>query len=143
MRMDLEDYMPGDILVKIDRASMMHGLELRSPLLDVALASFCISLPERLKLSAERDKIVLREAFADAWPPSIRTRSKQGFGAPVIEWLKLPSVARLKNCYLDDPHQQIFDIVSFEGSRTLVERNNYQTWILLVLALWLERRDAK
>ncbi len=138
LRMDVEDYMPGDILVKIDRASMAHGLELRAPLLDVAFASFCISLPDRLKISSEGDKLILRQAFRHEWPRSIRARGKQGFGAPVREWLRLPSVVRLKRAYLDNPNHKLFEFLSFEGSRPFVARGDYHTWILLVLALWME-----
>ena len=139
MQLDLEDYMPGDILVKIDRASMAHGLELRAPLLDVELASFCISLPARLKITRDSDKILLRRAFAAEWPQSIRSRMKQGFGAPVVEWLQLPKVKQLHQEYLNDPTRKIFEVISFEGSRSFVAQNSYLTWILLVLSLWMER----
>ena len=96
LRMDLEDYMPGDILAKTDRASMANGLELRAPFLDMDFASFCISLPSKLKIDFERDKLILREVFEDRWPQSVRCRSKQGFGAPVHAWLKKESVKGFK-----------------------------------------------
>jgi asparagine synthase (glutamine-hydrolysing) len=131
--------MPGDILVKTDRASMAHGLELRAPFLDVEFASFCISLPSRMKITPESDKRILREAFAESWPPSVRSRRKQGFGAPVGQWLKRPSVRSLKARYLDDPGQRIFSILPFERTREAASRDDYRTWALLVLALWLDR----
>ena len=139
---DIEDYLAGDILTKIDRASMAHGLELRSPLLDVDLASFCLALPASLKIDGERDKIVLREAFAREWPPSVRTRGKQGFGAPVHEWLKQEDVKELKDAHLNNPQQKLFSILPFERTRPFVERDDYLTWILLILALWLEKHDV-
>ena len=88
LRMDLLDYMPGDILVKTDRASMAHGLELRAPFLDVEFASFCISLPSRLKITDQESKSILRRSYSQAWTESVRARSKCGFGAPVVKWLE-------------------------------------------------------
>src|SRR5262249_3919927 len=141
LRHDLQDYMPGDILVKTDRASMAHGLELRSPLLDVDLASFCIGLPSSLKIRTSTDKLVLREAFGATWPERIRTRGKQGFGAPVKQWLAKPAVQKLKARYLEDPQQKVFEVVSFARVGQVARQDNYQTWILLNLALWMEQHD--
>lgn len=141
LRMDILDYMPGDILAKTDRASMANGLELRSPFLDVDFASFCISLPSCLKLDAYNNKLILRKAYSDAWPDSVRTRGKQGFGAPVTQWLKQESVHALKQKYLNNPKNKVFEIISFDNSRRTVNKDDYKTWILLVLSLWMERHE--
>ena len=140
-RMDVEDYMPGDILVKVDRASMAHGLELRAPFLDAELASFCLSLPAEHKIDMSKSKILLSEAFSEAWPVSIRGREKQGFGAPVGEWLRNSSVRELKQRYLMDPDRKLFQFISFQESERIIRRDNYQTWILLVLSIWMETHD--
>jgi asparagine synthase (glutamine-hydrolysing) len=139
---DIEDYLAGDILTKIDRASMAHGLELRSPLLDVDLASFCIALPSSLKIDGERDRIVLRDAFARDWPPSVRARGKLGFGAPIHEWLKQEDLKELKEAHLNNPQQKLFSVLPFDRTRSFVVRDDYFTWVLLVLALWLETHDV-
>ena len=139
IKFDILNYMPGDILTKIDRASMANGLELRSPFLDVDFASFCISLPSRLKINNKEDKVILRETFSNEWPKEIRNRSKQGFGAPIKEWLELPSFIVLKEKYLKDSKQKIFDIVDFNQTQKIIVKNNYQTWVLLVLSIWLEK----
>ncbi len=141
MLMDLENYMPGDILVKIDRASMAHGLELRAPFLDVNLASFCISLPERLKITRDEDKIILRRCYEHLWSEQIRKRKKQGFGAPVEKWLKSESVKALKELYLNDRKRKIFRILSYERVTPIAKEDSYRTWILLVLSLWAERHE--
>jgi asparagine synthase (glutamine-hydrolysing) len=141
LRMDIEDYMPGDILVKLDRASMANGLELRAPFLDVDFASFCISLPYRLKINTEHGKLILRRAMANFWPPSVRTRGKQGFGAPVNQWLKRDTVKVLKEQYLNDRRQKLFSLLPFERTRSAVNHDDYKTWILLVLALWLDEHE--
>ena len=137
MRQDTADYMPGDILTKVDRASMAHGLEVRAPFLDVDLASFCLSLPSRLKVTGDTDKLILRLALQDRWPPSVRARKKQGFGAPVHKWLRAPSLQRLKREHLLNQSHPVFALISFEATRRLVERDDYATWILLVLAIWV------
>jgi len=141
LRMDLQDYMPGDILVKTDRASMAHGLELRAPFLDVDFASFCISLPSCLKMTSREDKHILRKAYANQWPEAIRKRGKRGFGAPVDQWLLRDNVRALKEEYLNNRQKKIFDCISFEHSRQFFAQNNYKTWILLVLSLWCEQHS--
>jgi asparagine synthase (glutamine-hydrolysing) len=143
LRMDLSNYMPGDILVKTDRASMAHGLELRAPFLDVDFASFCISLPSRLKITDTEDKWILRRCYSQDWTESVRNRSKGGFGAPVGRWLERKGVADLKRKILNDSRHSLFSLVSFEDSRQIVENNDYQTWILLTLGLWLEQVGEK
>lgn len=138
LRMDIEHYMVGDILVKTDRASMASGLELRAPFLDVDFASFCISLPSRLKITRDADKVILRRVCAELWPPSIRNRPKLGFGAPVHDWLRRPAVKDLVNEYLQSPRRRIYDLLDFDACQPYVRENNYLTWILLVLSLWME-----
>ena len=139
LRTDLADYLPGDVLVKTDRAAMAHGLEIRCPFLDVDFASFCVSLPVRLKLDAHADKVVLRAAFAEAWTPAIRTRRKQGFGAPVSDWLQRDGVRELKATLLDDPRARLYECLLFDAAREFAAAGTQQTWLLLVLALWLDR----
>lgn len=142
LRFDAELYLPGDILVKTDRASMANGLELRAPFLDLDVAGFCLSLPDRLKVDGEREKLLLRSAYEDSWTPEIRGRSKQGFGAPMTEWLRSDRLSELKHDILGDRNHSIFDLLDFEGVQTFIERNNQQTWSLLVLALWMSRHPC-
>jgi asparagine synthase (glutamine-hydrolysing) len=81
-------YLPEDLLVKMDRMSMAHGLEARSPFLDTALTEFAGSLPDSLKLRGLTTKRVLREAFRHLVPPSILGRRKMGFGVPLGRWFR-------------------------------------------------------
>ena len=141
MRSDLVDYMPGDILVKIDRAAMANGLELRAPFLDYEFANFCISLPVRLKITKDNDKVILREAFSEVWPEKIRNRKKQGFGAPLDKWLSDEGVRRLVEEYLENKNSKIFKIISFEKSRKYTHGDKYKTWAFLILAIWMEKHD--
>src|SRR5216684_2220966 len=79
-QLDLDTYLPGDLLPKSDIASMAHSLELRSPLLDHRVVELGLSLPERLKRRGLEGKIALRRAFADDLPPLVAGRGKSGLG---------------------------------------------------------------
>jgi asparagine synthase (glutamine-hydrolysing) len=83
----------------------------------------------------------MRRAFGDAWTESIRKRSKQGFGAPIEEWLKIPGVIALKEKYLNDPAKKIFKIIPFTKTRKQAAGHSYQTWILMTLSIWMEKYD--
>lgn len=138
MKMDLTDYMPGDILVKIDRSSMANSLELRAPFLDIELAEFCISLPAEFKITSRATKKILRQTFQDSWIDELKTVNKQGFGAPVDEWLKSNDFQDLiKKCLLN-PSSKIYQLLDFSSVKKFLHANNYKTWALLNLALWAE-----
>jgi asparagine synthase (glutamine-hydrolysing) len=139
MRMDLQDYMPGDILVKTDRAAMANSLELRAPFLDVSFAEFCIALPEDLKISNNDDKILMRESFRHLWTHDIASRHKQGFGAPVEQWLEQKEMLQLKNDVLLNPGSKIYEWLDHSQVTAFASKNNYQTWVILTLALWLQQ----
>src|SRR5439155_909747 len=75
---DATCYLPGDILVKVDRAAMAHGLETRAPFLDAELADYVLSLPWQMRFGGTKLKHLLRRACGHLWPASIRERGKQG-----------------------------------------------------------------
>jgi asparagine synthase (glutamine-hydrolysing) len=143
IRFDVEDYMPANNLLRTDRASMANGLELRAPFLDVEFASFCMSLPYRLKVSTRADKIILRQAFSQQWPVEIRKRSKQGFGAPLARWLQEPGIQDLECRCVSDPHAPLYQVLAERGVRQVLAAGDpIQRWTLLVLGLWLTKAQA-
>src|SRR5205814_3879727 len=83
---DVESYLPGDLLPKADIASMAASLELRSPFLDHRVVELGLALPPELA----RGKAALKQAFADELPPGIAARGKTGFGVPLDEWFRGP-----------------------------------------------------
>lgn len=140
MRNDIADYMPGDILVKTDRASMANSLELRAPFLDVDLAEFCIGLPASLKVSDPAGKRLLRAAFAQDWPASLRRRHKQGFGAPVERWLARDDIVALSDELLHNSRSALFGHCDFAGTGKFLRRATaMQKWQLLNLAAWFSQ----
>ena len=87
-RLDVQTYLPGDLLLKADIASMAHSLELRSPLLDHAVLELGVSLPPQLKVDGRRGKVALRKAYGDALPAEVADRGKTGFGVPIARWFR-------------------------------------------------------
>ena len=90
MHVDVETYLPGDILVKVDIATMAHGLEARCPLLDHPLMEFAASLPPQLKLRGEEKKYLLRRAARQLVPDVLLDRPKKGFSVPLSRWFRGP-----------------------------------------------------
>jgi len=87
LAIDRISYLPGDLLVKVDRASMLHALEVRSPFMDHELVSFAAGLTTT-QLLKRGPKRMLREAFADDLPAWVFERKKMGFAVPIGEWFK-------------------------------------------------------
>jgi asparagine synthase (glutamine-hydrolysing) len=90
MELDLGHYLPDDILVKVDRATMHVGLESRAPLLDHRVIEFAARLPVEMRIRPGHGKRVLRELAGSLVPASLIERPKQGFGVPLARWLRGP-----------------------------------------------------
>lgn len=86
--LDINTYLPEDLLVKMDIATMANSLEARVPFLDHQLMEFIATIPSRLKLKGTVTKYILKRAFSDFLPQSILTRKKMGFGVPVARWFR-------------------------------------------------------
>jgi asparagine synthase (glutamine-hydrolysing) len=88
IRSDLYSYLPGDLLVKVDIATMANSLELRSPLLDVNVIEWGISLPRKYKIKGLETKHILKDVARSLVPANLIDRPKMGFGIPRAEWLR-------------------------------------------------------
>lgn len=137
---DLLSFLPGDILVKVDRAAMAHGLETRAPFLDRDLVEFSLSLPSVLKVRDGETKILFKDALKQYWPTSLHKRGKQGFAAPFQAWLSLPEIkTQLQRVFADG--SELRELLPGVHTEQQYARN-YETWSLLTLGLWLERHGV-
>ena len=140
---NFEEYLPNDLHVKMDRCSMAHGLETRSPFLDTALIEYVAGLPDHLKLRGWSTKVVLKAACADLLPPAIARRGKWGFGVPLDAWFRAELRQPLQDMLLA-PSARLAMYLEPQAIRHLVEahlsgsRNlGLSLWMLLTLETWL------
>jgi len=132
---DLTSYLPGDILVKVDRAAMANSLETRAPFLDRDLVEFMLTLPAQVKVTAYDSKIIMRHALSDLWPSEIRKRPKQGFGVPFSVWLRHPDLQGLHDRIFSGDSQLRELLPGLPSSPA--SPDSYQSWLLLTLGVWL------
>jgi asparagine synthase (glutamine-hydrolysing) len=143
LALDTVTYLPGDLLLKVDRMSMAHGLEVRSPLLDHRVHEYAASLPGPLKLRRGTTKWLLKQlATRRGLPEHLVHRRKQGFGIPIGEWFRGELRPWLEGI-LRDPGTRgrgYFD--ANETDRLLIEHvegradHTYRLWNLAMLELW-------
>jgi asparagine synthase (glutamine-hydrolysing) len=98
--LDIKTYLPGDILTKVDRASMAHALEVRNPFLDHRLVEWMSSLPPGLKLHGREGKYLLKKAMEPHLPHELMYRPKMGFSIPLAAWFRGPLRQRLRDSVL-------------------------------------------
>ena len=138
-RMDFSNYLAEDILVKVDRASMLNSLELRAPLLDYRLIEFAFGkVPSHLKATAQDKKILLKRLTARVLPPEFDRQRKQGFSIPLGEWLKGGAFRALFNEVLHDPECS-FDAGTVDGLLRGQDRgrsNSERLFALVLFELW-------
>lgn len=140
--LDLETYLPGDLLPKSDIASMAHSLELRSPLLDRRVVELGLSLPDSLKQEGRTGKVALRRAFAPELPPEIAARGKSGFGLPLAEWFRGDLQPLARDLLLDERARARGWFRPEAVERLLADHaagradNGHRLWTLTMLELW-------
>lgn len=143
LELDIRTSLPNGLLVKVDRASMAHGLEVRSPFLDHKFVEFVARIPSKYKLRRGSNKWLLKQAFREEVPDPILNREKQGFGLPVNDWFRgeLREFARSKLASLG-----YRDYFNADGLDKLFNRHQkgereygIQLWELVMLESWFER----
>jgi asparagine synthase (glutamine-hydrolysing) len=142
MLTDIDSYLPGDILTKVDRTSMAVSLEARVPLLDFDLVDFALRIPGSLRVTAGESKRLFRRAIEGIVPESVLSRPKQGFEVPLGRWFRGPLRHRIEA--LRNPSPALRQYVDTGAVRRLVfehvigrRDHSAQLWRLLVLDSWL------
>jgi asparagine synthase (glutamine-hydrolysing) len=139
--LDIALYLPDDLLVKVDIASMANSLEVRAPFLDRCLVEYALQLPTSLMIRGTRRKWVLRKAFADTLPPENLARRKQGFGVPIGRWLRQELRPLLGDVVLSKTALER-GYLRPDAVRALVDEHlggvdhSHRLWSLLMLELW-------
>ncbi|MDR0933138.1 MAG: asparagine synthase (glutamine-hydrolyzing) [Victivallales bacterium] len=147
--LDLHTYMPGDILTKVDIASMAFSLEVRSPFLDRDVVEFAAQLPLSYKLHGSKRKHILCEAFKDILPGAIANRPKRGFGVPIAaylrgEWHKLAEQALFDGKLCNDGYFNRDALMKLWQEHACAKRDHsYLLWSLLIFSLFLENNSGR
>jgi asparagine synthase (glutamine-hydrolysing) len=140
-RSDLTSYLPGDLLVKADLASMANSLELRSPLLDVNVVEWGLSLPKEFKIKGLEGKHILKDVARSLVPAELIDRPKMGFGIPRADWLRLGMKELVIDTLLDSTATnrgwfnpiEVKEIINLHMSGQ--DKDNL-IWPMLMLELW-------
>ena len=139
---DIHFYLTEDVLVKVDRMSMAHSLEVRCPLLDYRIIEFAAKLPTELKVDSRRGKLLLRASVARRLPPETINRGKRGFSIPAARWLRTDLRPLAESVILD--RQRSFTSVLDKGKiRQMWQEHLSETrdhsvflWGLMMLGMW-------
>lgn len=141
---DVNVTLPDDFLVKVDRASMAHGLEVRPPLLDHELIELAARIPSPWKVRSGETKWILKQAYEKQLPAEVLWRPKQGFEIPIDSWLRGP-LRPLFESAVFDPGSSLRDLVEPATARKIYQahlggigRHGSILWSLLMLAQWAE-----
>ncbi|KAF1722003.1 asparagine synthase (glutamine-hydrolyzing) [Pseudoxanthomonas wuyuanensis] len=142
---DLQSYLPDDILVKLDRMAMAASLEGRSPFLQPDLAEFALSLPESYRVRGGRGKHLLREVAAKWLPPRAISKPKQGFAIPLAQWLRGPLRDLAADTFASRPFRER-GLIDAQAATTLLDEHvsgrvdrSEALWQTLCLELWAQR----
>jgi len=141
IRSDLDAYLPGDLLVKVDIATMANSLELRSPMLDVNVVEWGISLPRRYKIKGFETKHILKDVARSLVPAELIDRPKMGFGIPRAEWLRTGMKELVMDTLTDTTATQRgwfnpSEVKKVIDTHIAGEDKDNLIWPMLMLELW-------
>jgi asparagine synthase (glutamine-hydrolysing) len=146
---DLKIYLANDVLVKVDRMTMQHSLEVRCPLLDHRIIELAFRIPTRLKMPRLRSKHLLRQLARKRLPPELARLPKRGFSAPIAEWIAGPCAALFEQDIFR-PGAGVQSLVDtsyvrrlFDEHRTGRASHGQALWTVWMLARWMERTSSQ
>lgn len=142
LAVDVLSYLPNDLLVKMDIASMANSLEARSPLLDRELMEFAATLPTAKKVSMGRKKLLLRQAYSDVLPQDVLNGRKRGFAVPLDRWFRRELLNPTRELLLD-PSAAVRDYMADGAIEGLLDdhvsgraERSSKLWALVMLETW-------
>jgi asparagine synthase (glutamine-hydrolysing) len=152
MLLDLETSLPGDMLCKVDRASMKYSVEMRSPLLDKDVVEYAFRIPQKYKYASGKKKYILKELTYDYVPATLLDRPKMGFSVPIDKWMRCHLKDRLME-YSDTAFLKNQGLFNAEYTSRLVrgfltdtlpadmtcDGNSSLVWAFFVFQQWYER----
>jgi len=141
IRSDLDAYLPGDLLVKVDIATMANSLEIRSPMLDVNVVEWGISLPRKYKIKGFETKHILKDVARSLVPAELIDRPKMGFGIPRAEWLRTGMKELIIDTLTDTTASQRGwfnpkEVLKAIDNHMAGEDKDNLIWPILMLELW-------
>jgi asparagine synthase (glutamine-hydrolysing) len=146
MASDLVDYLPGDILTKVDRASMAVALEARVPLLDHRVVELAWRLPHAMKIRGRTGKHLLRALLSRYVPPALFARPKMGFGIPLGEWLRGPLRSWAEDVLARPAAALGLDsgrVQATWGQHLARGGHEHRLWPVLMLSAWAAARGVR
>jgi asparagine synthase (glutamine-hydrolysing) len=148
-RSDVDNYMPGAVLPKVDRMSMQHSLEVRTPFLNVELARFAERLPPEMLVRHGRGKLILREIAYRYLPRNLIDLPKQGFGLPMSDWART-SLLNVASELLESDESRLAEGIGRSGIDQFLARHRspggfstYQVWAVAMLEAWLRKHPVR
>jgi asparagine synthase (glutamine-hydrolysing) len=143
---DTQTYLPGDILVKADRATMAYSLESRSPWLDYRLAELAFRLPPEFKLRGRTGKYIFKRALTDYIPRRILERTKMGFSVPLAHWFRTSLKPVFQSLAMAQEMEQFLSLGEvrrlWQEHQSRLHNHDRKLWSLLMLAAWHQRHGA-
>jgi asparagine synthase (glutamine-hydrolysing) len=140
---DMHSYLPGDILVKADRATMAYSLEARSPWLDYRLAEFALRIPDALKIHGSTGKHIFKQAMEPYVPRQLLERTKKGFSVPLAQWFRAELKPLFQSLVMN---REMDEFVSPAEVKRIwnehqcgLSNHERKLWNLLMLAAWAAR----
>lgn len=145
---DIKTYLPGDILVKVDRMSMANSLETRAPLLDYRVVEYAANIPSALKLNGQEKKYILKHAFEKLLPEDVLYRKKMGFSVPLAQWLR-NELFELADDVFNAEDSGLAQCFNMNKVRELwlnhqqgQDQNTQELWSMVAFELWWRAYEA-
>lgn len=143
---DLKIRLAEFLLMRVDKMAMAHSIETRVPFLDHRLVELAFQIPEGLKLKGGETKHILKRAVRGVIPDEIIDRKKQGFGAPLKEWLRNPATAKECTDIIFNSKIRERNFFDYDSAQALISAhqrgkadNTFRIWTLVTLSLWYDR----